>query len=166
MRKFKVRVERSATQFWEVKARSEQEAFDNYANGNLCQTNTHGDVLSVVKELADGRILMLSTPKVKVSDLLRILPKEIIDECEWHADDVIVLTTGETVLSDGSSFKSMSLDEEHDYADMESDDDDVPVSKKELAGYLVSNSVELLRMLEKEDESKMELSGNQIVREI
>ena len=120
MKKFKVRVERSDTQFWEVKARSEQEAFDNYANGNLCQTNTHGDVLSVVKELADGRILMLSTPKVKVSDLLRILPKEIIDECEWHADDVIVLTTGETVLSDGSSFKSMSLDEEHDYADMES----------------------------------------------
>jgi hypothetical protein len=34
------------------------------------------------------------------------------------------------------------------------------VSKKELAGYLVSNSVELLRMLEKENESKMELSGN------
>tara|TARA_R110002050_G_scaffold265442_1_gene406532 strand:+ start:35 stop:535 length:501 start_codon:yes stop_codon:yes gene_type:complete len=166
MKKFKVRVERSDTQFWEVKARSEQEAFDNYANGNLCQTNTHGDVLSVVKELADGRILMLSTPKVKVSDLLRILPKEIIDECEWHADDVIVLTTGETLLSDGSSFKSMSLDEEHDYADMESDGESVPMSERELAGYIVSNSVELLRMLEKEDESKMELSGNQIVREI
>jgi len=54
MRKFKVRVERSDTQFWEVKARSEQEAFDNYANGNLCQTNTHGDVLSVVEEIKEN----------------------------------------------------------------------------------------------------------------
>jgi len=158
MRKFKVRVERSDTQFWEVKARSEQEAFDNYANGNLCQTNTHGDALSVVKELANGEILTLSTPKVKVSDLLRILPKETIDECGWHEDDVIVISVGETWLSDGSSFKCLTLDEEHDCADMDSDDESVPMSERELAGYIVSHSVELLRMLEKEDESKLELS--------
>ena len=54
MRKFKVRVERGDTQFWEVKARSEKEALDNYANGNLCQTNTHGDVLSVVEEIKEN----------------------------------------------------------------------------------------------------------------
>tara|TARA_R100000808_G_C2155337_1_gene167550 strand:+ start:489 stop:779 length:291 start_codon:yes stop_codon:yes gene_type:complete len=96
---------------------------------------------------------MINTPTVKVSDLLKILPKEIIDECEWHADDVIVITVGETLLSDGSSFKSISLDEEHDCADMDSDNENIPMSKKELAGYIVSNSIELVQMLEKEDET-------------
>ena len=55
MRKFKVRVERSDTQFWEVKARSEQEAFDNYANGNLYQTNTYGDNVEVVEEIKERK---------------------------------------------------------------------------------------------------------------
>ena len=158
MRKFKVRVERSDTQFWEVKARSEQEAFDNYANGNLYQTNTHGDALSVVKELANGEILTLSTPKVKVSDLLRVLPKEIIDECEWSSDDVIVLTVSEMFGSHETSFKSICLDEEHNLADMDREYDEVPVSKKELTGYIVSHATTLLQMIEDEEESKLELS--------
>ena len=158
MRKFKVRVERGDTQFWEVKARSEQEAFDNYANGNLYQTNTRGDALSVVKELANGEILTLSTPKVKVSDLLRVLPKEIIDECEWSLDDVIVLTVSEMFGSHETSFKSICLDEEHNLADMDREYDEVPVSKKELTGYIVSHATTLLQMIEDEDESKLELS--------
>ena len=55
MRKFKVRVERSDTQFWEVKARSEKEALDNYANGNLYQTNTYGDNVKVVEEITERK---------------------------------------------------------------------------------------------------------------
>jgi len=55
MRKFKVRVERSDTQFWEVKARSEKEAMDNYANGNLYQTNTYGDNVKVVEEIKERK---------------------------------------------------------------------------------------------------------------
>ena len=55
MRKFKVRVERSDTQFWEVKARSQQEALDNYANGSLYQTNTHGDYVSMVGEIIERK---------------------------------------------------------------------------------------------------------------
>ena len=55
MKKFKVRVERSDTQFWEVKARSEKEAMDNYANGNLCQTNTYGDNVKVVEEITERK---------------------------------------------------------------------------------------------------------------
>ena len=55
MRKFKVRVERSYTQFWEVEARSEKEAFDNYANGNLYQTNTYGDNVEVVEEITERK---------------------------------------------------------------------------------------------------------------
>lgn len=55
MRKFKVRVERSDTQFWEVEARSEKEALDNYVNGNLCQTNTHGDYVSMVGEITERK---------------------------------------------------------------------------------------------------------------
>ena len=56
MRKFKVRVERSDTQFWEVKARSEKEAMDNYANGNLYQTNTYGDNVKVVEEIKENEM--------------------------------------------------------------------------------------------------------------
>ena len=56
MRKFKVRVERSDTQFWEVKARSEKEALDNYANGNLYQTNTCGDNVEVVEEIKENEM--------------------------------------------------------------------------------------------------------------
>jgi len=55
MRKFKVRVERSDTQFWEVEARSEKEALDNYVSGNLCQTNTHGDYVSMVGEIIERK---------------------------------------------------------------------------------------------------------------
>jgi predicted HicB family RNase H-like nuclease len=55
MRKFKVRVERSDTQFWEVEARSEKEALDNYVSGNLCQTNTHGDYVSMVGEITERK---------------------------------------------------------------------------------------------------------------
>ena len=55
MRKFKVRVERSDTQFWEVKARSEKEALDNYDNGNLYQTNTYGDNVEVVEEIKERK---------------------------------------------------------------------------------------------------------------
>ena len=158
MKKYKVKVEINDTQFWEVEAESEQEAMDNYANGNLYQTNTHGDALSVVKELANGEILTLSTPKVKVSDLLRVLPKEIIDECEWSSDDVIVLTVSEMFGSHETSFKSICLDEEHNLADMDREYDEVPVSKKELTGYIVSHATTLLQMIEDEDESKVELS--------
>ena len=158
MKKYKVKVEINDTQFWEVEAESEQEAMDNYANGNLYQTNTHGDALSVVKELANGEILTLSTPKVKVSDLLRVLPKEIIDECEWSSDDVIVLTVSEMFGSHETSFKSICLDEEHNLADMDREYDEVPVSKRELTGYIVSHATTLLQMIEDEDESKVELS--------
>ena len=56
MRKFKVRVERSDTQFWEVEARSEKEALDNYVNGNLYQTNTHGDYVSMVGEVKENEM--------------------------------------------------------------------------------------------------------------
>jgi len=160
MRKFKVRVERSYTQFWEVEARSEKEAFDNYANGNLYQTNAHGDALSVVKELANGEILTLSTPKVKVSDLLRVLPKETIDECGWHLNDVIVLTVSETFVNRGESFKGITLDEERNLAYMDSNYDYVSMSKKELAGYMVSHSTELLQMIENEDKNKWEQNIN------
>ena len=56
MKKYKVKVEINDTQFWEVKARSEKEAMDNYANGNLCQTNTYGDNVEVVEEIKENEM--------------------------------------------------------------------------------------------------------------
>ena len=61
MKKYKVKVERGDTQFWEVKARSEKEAMDNYANGNLCQTNTYGDNVEVVEEIKNNKVELSET---------------------------------------------------------------------------------------------------------
>jgi hypothetical protein len=61
MKKYKVKVERGDTQFWEVKARSEKEAMDNYANGNLYQTNTCGDNVEVVKEIKNNKVELSET---------------------------------------------------------------------------------------------------------
>ena len=51
MKQYKVRVERKDIQFWEVEAMSEKEAMDNYADGNIYQTNTHRDTVEVVGEI-------------------------------------------------------------------------------------------------------------------
>jgi hypothetical protein len=94
---------------------------------------------------------------IKVSELMKVLPEEDIKECGWDKDDHVVVTVTETELSDGKSFKSISLDEEFDVADMDSQET-VPMTKKELAGYMVDNSISLLKLLNEEE--SQELSNN------
>ena len=64
--------------------------------------------------------------------------EELLSECDWSSDDVIVLTVSEVFGSHETSFKSICLDEEHNLADMDREYDEVPVSKRELTGYIVS----------------------------
>jgi len=113
---------------------------------------------------------MITNPTIKASDLIKILPsgvgEELLSECDWSSDDVIVLTVSEVFGSHETSFKSICLDEEHNLADMDREYDEVPVSKRELTGYIVSHATTLLQMIEDEDESKLELSGNSDVQEI
>lgn len=91
---------------------------------------------------------------IQVSELMKVLPEEDIKECGWDKDDHIVVTVTETELSDGKSFKSISLDEEFDVADMDSQET-VPMTKKELAGYIVNNSISLLKLLNEEESQEL-----------
>ena len=91
---------------------------------------------------------------IKVEELMKVLPEEDIKECGWDKDDHIVVTVTETQLSDGKSFKSISLDEEFDVADMDSQET-VPMTKKELAGYIVDNSISLLKLLNEEESQEL-----------
>lgn len=85
---------------------------------------------------------------------MKVLPAEDIKECGWDKDDHIVVTVTETELSDGKLFKSLSLDEEFDVADMDSQET-VPMTKKELAGYMVDNSISLLKLLNEEESQEL-----------
>lgn len=85
---------------------------------------------------------------------MKVLPEEDIKECGWDKDDHVVVTVTETQLSDGKSFKSISLDEEFDVADMDSQET-VPMTKKELAGYIVDNSISLLKLLNEEESQEL-----------
>ena len=85
---------------------------------------------------------------------MKVLPEEDIKECGWDKDDHVVVTVTETQLSDGKSFKSLSLDEEFDVADMDSQET-VPMTKKELAGYIVDNSISLLKLLNEEENREL-----------
>jgi len=91
---------------------------------------------------------------IQVSELMKVLPEEDIKECGWDKDDHVVVTVTETQLSDGKSFKSISLDEEFDVADMDSQET-VPMTKKELAGYIVDNSISLLKLLNEEESQEL-----------
>ena len=91
---------------------------------------------------------------IKVEELMKVLPEEDIKECGWDKDDHVVVTVTETQLSDGKSFKSLSLDEEFDVADMDSQET-VPMTKKELAGYMVDNSISLLKLLNEEESQEL-----------
>jgi len=91
---------------------------------------------------------------IKVEELMKVLPEEDIKECGWDKDDHVVVTVTETQLSDGKSFKSLSLDEEFDVADMDSQET-VPMTKKELAGYIVDNSISLLKLLNEEESQEL-----------
>ncbi len=91
---------------------------------------------------------------IQVSELMKVLPEEDIKECGWDKDDHVVVTVTETQLSDGKSFKSISLDEEFDVADMDSQET-VPMTKKELAGYIVNNSISLLKLLNEEESQEL-----------
>ena len=91
---------------------------------------------------------------IKVEELMKVLPEEDIKECGWDKDDHVVVTVTETQLSDGKSFKSISLDEEFDVADMDSQET-VPMTKKELAGYIVDNSISLLKLLNEEESQEL-----------
>ena len=91
---------------------------------------------------------------IKVEELMKVLPEEDIKECGWDKDDHVVVTVTETQLSDGKSFKSISLDEEFDVADMDSQET-VPMTKKELAGYIVDNSISLLKLLNEEESREL-----------
>ena len=48
---YKVIVEINDTKFWEVEARSEQDAMDNYVEGSHYHTNSHGEDVEVVEEI-------------------------------------------------------------------------------------------------------------------
>jgi len=91
---------------------------------------------------------------IKVEELMKVLPEEDIKECGWDKDDHVVVTVTETQLSDGKSFKSISIDEEFDVADMDSQET-VPMTKKELAGYIVDNSISLLKLLNEEESQEL-----------
>ena len=91
---------------------------------------------------------------IKASELMKVLPKEDIKECGWHKEDNIVVTVSETYLDNSTSFKSISLDKECDLADMDSQDV-VPITKKELAGYIVSSSMDLLKLINKEESTEL-----------
>ena len=54
MRKYKVKVDINDTQFWEVEAESEQEAMDNYMEGSLYHTKSHGEDIEVVGEIKES----------------------------------------------------------------------------------------------------------------
>ena len=55
MKKYKVKVDINDTQFWEVEARSEQEAMDNYMDGSHYHTNSHGEDVEVVGEIKERK---------------------------------------------------------------------------------------------------------------
>ena len=97
---------------------------------------------------------MIMNSVIEVSELMKVLPEEDIKECGWHKNDNIVVTVTETHLDDGTSFKSISLDEEFDVADMDSQDN-VPLTKEELAGYMVSHSLDLLKLIKKEESREL-----------
>jgi len=54
MRKYKVKVDINDTQFWEVEAKSEQEAMDNYMEGSHYHTKSHGEDIEVVEEIKES----------------------------------------------------------------------------------------------------------------
>ena len=51
MRKYKVRVYTSAIEFWEVKAKNEQDALDNYMEGEHCFTKPKGEDIEIMEIL-------------------------------------------------------------------------------------------------------------------
>ena len=50
MRKYKVRVYTSAIEFWEVEAKDEQEAMDNYMEGENYFTKPKGEDVDILEE--------------------------------------------------------------------------------------------------------------------
>ena len=52
---YKVKVEINDTQFWEVEARSEQDAMDNYVEGSHYHTNSHGEDVEVMEEIIESK---------------------------------------------------------------------------------------------------------------
>tara|TARA_R100001244_G_scaffold67707_1_gene55436 strand:- start:1204 stop:1362 length:159 start_codon:yes stop_codon:yes gene_type:complete len=50
MRKYKVRVYTSAIEFWNVEAKSEQEAMDNYMEGENYFTKPKGEDIEILEE--------------------------------------------------------------------------------------------------------------------
>ena len=85
---------------------------------------------------------------IKASELMKVLPKEDIKECGWHKEDNIVVTVSETYLDNSTSFKSISLDNECDVADMDSQDA-VPLTKQELV------AMNLLKLINKEESTEL-----------
>ena len=55
MRKYKVSVHVNQTEYYEVEARSEQEALDNYVDGKPLFTKFRGDDVEVVEEIQEER---------------------------------------------------------------------------------------------------------------
>ena len=51
MRKYKVRVYTSAIEFWKVFAKSEQEAMDNYMEGENYFTKPKGEDVDILEEV-------------------------------------------------------------------------------------------------------------------
>ena len=51
MRKYKVSVYVNQTEYYEVEAKSEKEALDNYVDGKPLFTKFHGDDVEVVEEI-------------------------------------------------------------------------------------------------------------------
>ena len=50
MKKYKVRVYTSAIEFWEVEAKDEQEAMDNYMEGENYFTKPKGEDVDILEE--------------------------------------------------------------------------------------------------------------------
>tara|TARA_R100001086_G_C11693478_1_gene219303 strand:+ start:100 stop:282 length:183 start_codon:yes stop_codon:yes gene_type:complete len=57
MNTYKVKVNINDTQFWEVKADSEQEAMDNYIEGVHYHTKSHGENVEVMEQIKESQEL-------------------------------------------------------------------------------------------------------------
>ena len=54
MKKYKVRVSTSAIEFWKVEAKSEQEAMDNYMEGENYFTKPKGEDVEIIGEMNEN----------------------------------------------------------------------------------------------------------------
>jgi hypothetical protein len=56
MKKYKVKVEINQTEYYEVEARSEQEALDDYIAGKHLFTKFHGDDVEAMGEIKERKL--------------------------------------------------------------------------------------------------------------